>query len=408
MLIQDSSSFADVLGQCRSEGCFAFDTEFIRERRYAPKLCLVQIGVAGRCVAIDPFAVGGLSELVDLLEDGDIVKLVHAGQQDMEIFFAGTGRLPHGLFDTQIAAALSGWGDSIGYSKLVESLANVRLSKAQTFTDWAQRPLSAGQIDYALDDVRYLPGIHERLISELESLGRMGWLIEEMRVYENPAFYRRDPATLYRRVKGASRLNRRELGILRELASWREQEAESRDRPRGHIIGDEVLVELSRMKPKSLGNMKTLRGVHPQLLRRSGEEIIRQVKIALDLPKSELPEIIEKPAKDSGQGLVVDLLETFLKARAKDNRIGPGYVATRSELYELARLQREGGIGSGASDAGNGSGVTKAALRVLEGWRRDLIGNELLGLLEGRYSLAIEPQGGGVVISERPKPDAAG
>ncbi len=390
MLIEDSAAFEEILQECRRQRRIAFDTEFIRERRFKPQLCLIQLAVGDQVVAVDPFEVAGLDPLVDLLVDPDVLTIVHAGQQDMEIFFAGTDALPSNVFDTQIAAALLGYGDSIGYSRLVEELEGVRLSKAQTFTDWARRPLSDAQIRYALDDVIHLPSMCDKLTQDLDATGRRSWLEEELRVYEDPFFYRRDPATLYRRVKGAARLNRRELAVLRELARWREVEAERRDRPRNHIVADEVLVELARTKPRQIEKLRGMRGLHPQLVKRSAKAIVRAVGDGVELPPEEHPAPIEKSSKDPALGLVVDLLETFLKARAQELRIGAGYLATRTELHELARRQRAGEIERDDEAARD--------IRALRGWRRELIGEDLIGLLEGRYHVGIAPQDGSVVI----------
>jgi ribonuclease D len=387
-LIADQALFDDWISRCRDEGLVAFDTEFIRERRYRPRLCLLQIGLANDAIAVDPFEIGDLSGLVELLADPDVCKIVHAGQQDMEIFFADDEGSPANVFDTQIAAALLGHGDACGYSRLVLALLDVRVSKTQTFTDWARRPLADQQILYALDDVIHLHPMRELLVESLEESGRMPWVEEELRIYQDPTFYRRDPSTLYRRVKGAAKLSRKDLAVLQSLTIWRESEASERDRPRNHIISDDILVELVKAGPTKVDDLRSFRGVHPQLARRSGVEIVERVSKALDLAKDEWPAALDKPARDSSMAIVVDLLETFLKARTGELRISPGYLATRSELHELVRQKRAGALDD-------------SALRVLSGWRRDMIGEDLVGLLDGRYSLAIEPESGGVVVQPR-------
>ena len=393
-MITDQREFDELLERCRDEKLVAFDTEFIRERRYRPRLCLIQIGLEGEAFAVDPFEVQDLRGLHSLLADESVCKIVHAGQQDMEIFFSDSnsfdesGGAPRGIFDTQIAAALLGYGDSVGYSRLVGEILSVRLSKAETFTDWARRPLADRQIRYALDDVVHLHPIYSKLTADLESRGRMDWLAEELQVYTDPTFYRPDPTKLYRRVKGAAKLGRRELAVLRALAMWREEEASDRDRPRNHIISDDILVELVKAKPTKASSLRSFRGVHPQLARRSGDLIVQRIREALDTPDDELPTLLEKSMKDSSVGLVVDLLETFLKARAAQVRVSPAYLATRSELHALVRQKRA-------------DRVDDSELRVLGGWRHELVGQDLVGLLDGRYSLAIEPDTGEVVVQSQ-------
>ena len=262
MYVKDRRDLDGVLAEIAAAGVFGLDTEFIRERTFRPDLCLLQIGLPERSLVVDPREVTDLSGFVQVLEDPAIEKVVHAGKQDMEIFFAGTGRAPRNVFDTQIAGALLGHGDQAAYSRLVGDILGARLKKGHTFTDWAQRPLSSRQIEYALDDVRYLLPLRESLTQDLRELGRTEWLREESQDYEDPGSYRRDPLAMYRRVSGAHRLSRSELAVLRELAAWREEEAERRNVPRGRIVNDTALVELTRLTPRSADEIRQVRGVH--------------------------------------------------------------------------------------------------------------------------------------------------
>ncbi len=387
-LIADQTLFDELIFRCRQERLVAFDTEFIRERRYRPLLCVLQIGLAEEAVAVDALSIDDFSGLSRLLADPDVCKIVHAGQQDMEIFFGDGQSVPRNVFDTQIAAALLGHGDACGYSRLVLKLVDVRLSKSKTLTNWERRPLRNQEIRYALDDVVHLHRMRELLVKDLEARGRMSWVEEELRVYEDPTFYRPDPSLLYRRVKGAAKLGRRELAMLQALAAWRDREASNRDRPRSHIISDDFLVELVRAKPTREDDLRSFRGVHPELARRCGKEIIEHVRRALDLPQTEWPPVLDRPAKDSSVAILVDLLETFLKARSGELHVSPGYFATRSELRELVRQKRAGALDD-------------SSLRVLSGWRHDMIGADLVGLLDGRHNLAVDPSTGEVVIGSR-------
>jgi ribonuclease D len=390
MLIDDDKRFADLVGRCREAGLVAFDTEFIRERRYRPLLCLVQIALPSEATAVDPFAIDDLTPLVDLLADPAVRKVVHAGQQDMEIFFADAplDQLPRNVFDTQIAAALLGYGDGIGYSRLVGEVLGLRLAKTEQFTDWSRRPLAERQVDYALEDVVHLREVYHRLLAGLEESQRLAWLEEELGVYQKREFYRRDPVTLYERVKGATRLSREELAVLRQLVIWREEEASRADRPRSHIASDEVLVELVKARPTDLERLRSFRWLRPDLVRRHGVEIVRRVQVGLATPPDALPPPRARAESDPSLSLVVDLFEAFLKARAAALRISAGCLASRSELSDLVESRRA-------------QAAPPERVRLARGWRYELVGRDLIGLLEGNYALAIEPEGITVVVEPR-------
>ncbi|HVR75713.1 MAG TPA: ribonuclease D [Planctomycetota bacterium] len=392
MQIRNPSALLEIVAAARGFGSVAIDTEFIREKTYRPQLCLVQIATRDVVCTLDPFLFDDLSPLIDLVLDPDVEKVLHSGEQDMEIFFTLRRKAPRNIFDTQVAAALLGLGESISYARLVEDVLGVKLQKIETFTDWAQRPLTQRQVEYALDDVRYLYKLRDALEAEVKGLGRADWLVEELKFYEEASTYVKDAAILYKKVKGAARLEARELGLLRELAAWREEEAERVDMPRGRVILDESLVELARRAPASLEAVGAVRGVHPQLVRRSGEEIIRRVARGLKLSPAALPPPIERRASDEELSLVVDLLEVVLRSRAAENRIAPAYVATRKDLAELARRELRGG---GPEDG--------EPLPILSGWRRRIAGEALVALLEGRSHLSIDRAATRVEVSERPK-----
>lgn len=378
MLIQDQESFEDLLQRCREHGSFAFDTEFLREDTYWPELCLIQIGLKGEAVAVDPLAKGmDCSMLVELLCDPEVEVIVHAGQQDMEIFFCKSEALPLRIFDTQVAAALLGHGDSIGYSRLVEEMLKVKLSKGESRTHWERRPLSQRQLDYALNDVLYLEELRDLLGEKLRKRGREGWLEEELTFYQDGDLYRREPMTFYPRVKGAARLNRRELAILRILAAWREEEARRRDKPRKRIVSDDKLIEIARRKPVSIERLGESRGFHRKFIERNGKVILELVARGLDVSDRECPSRVNREGRDPALALALDLLDTFLKTRAKELDMSPAYLASRGDLYDLVKSRVDGG------DA-------PAALRVLCGWRRKLVGEDLLGFLAGKYSLSID------------------
>ena len=388
MLIQDQESFENLLHRCREHGSFAFDTEFLREDTYWPELCLIQIGLHGEAFAVDPLAEGvNCNLLVELLCDPEIEVIVHAGQQDMEIFFCKSEALPRNLFDTQVAAALMGYGDSIGYSRLVLEMLGVKLSKGESRTHWERRPLTKRQLDYALNDVLYLEELRDRLSEDLSSRGRKEWLAEELAFYQDGNLYRRDPMSFYSRVKGAARLNRRELAILRVLAAWREEEARRRNKPRKRIVSDDKMIEVARRKPRTIERLRESRGFHRKFVERNGKIILELVAEGLEVAKEECPKRVNREGRDPELSLALDLLDTFLKTRAKELHMSPAYLASRGDLYDLVKSRADG------RDA-------PADLRVLGGWRKELVGKDLLGLLAGRYRLSLDPAGMGVVIHQ--------
>ena len=390
MLIDSTSDLSQLVDVLRSEQLFGMDTEFIRERTFYPRLCLVQVSLPDgatfrgeNAVLIDPLEVQDLSKFVELLGDESIEKVVHAGQQDMEIFFARDAGAPKNIFDNQIAAALVGCGESLGYARLVEKVLGRTVGKSATFTDWARRPLSREQRDYALEDVRHLLPVREKLLDRVESLGREDWLEEELLVYESPTLYRREPGSEYLKVKGAGRLSRRELAILRQLARWREADAETRDRPRNRILADNILVELARRSPRSERELADFRGVPAPLARRSGSAILEAVERGRSCPDEELPAAFEKGGRKEELASAVDLLDVLLRIRAEENEIAPSYLASRKELHRMAERFF--------------SGEEKDSARVLSGWRGRLVGEDLVALLRGESVLGVDPRDGKVV-----------
>jgi len=388
-LISDEDSLRRLTDDLREAGSFALDTEFVRENTYRPELCLVQVATPELEALIDPLRIRDLSSLVELVLDPAVEKVVHAGEQDMEIFFVLGGEVPRNLFDTQVAAALCGHGHQASYARLVENLTGVRLNKQETFTDWAQRPLTPAQLDYAVADVRYLFRMRADLLAEIDKLGRRKWLELELESYTRRELYEKDPRKLYLRVKGAGRLSRRELAVLRELASWREAEAQRLNRPRGRILRDEVLLELARRGPTQAADLKASRGLHPRLVERSGPKILETIASANRLPEEDCPPEIERPQKDEDLSLIVDLLDIVLKTCAAQARVAPSYLGTRRELAELAFRHLRGEPG--------GAGP---APRLLAGWRQELVGQALVDLLEGRSHLALDPAQTRVVVRE--------
>ncbi len=380
----------------RGHGSFGLDMEFQRERTFRPRLQLVQVSLPDEPMLIDPLALPDLDPLWDLVADPTIEKIVHAGAQDMEIVYVRSGLLPRNVFDTQIAAALLGLGDQIGYANLISRMLHKRLKKGETVTDWAMRPLSPGQLEYALDDVRYLHELRGRLWDRLSELGRAEWLQEEVEHYGRRETYERDPDTMWMRISRMRSLDRKGLTILRELAIWREEEAARRDEPRGRIVADETLVEIARRAPKRPEELKPLRTLHPRELARSGPGLVAAVTKGLARPEADWPKLEPVHAEDERFSITVDLLEVVLRARALEHEIAPSYLGTRADLAELIHATLDTRNGRGGKRRGEDAPAHEPNL--LLGWRRDLIGDELVAFLQGDASLKIDEATGFVHV----------
>ena len=261
MLITTDDQLESFAARASRSEVLAVDTEFMREKSYYPHLCLVQLATDDEQVAVDPFAITRPEPLAELLCDPSVTKVFHACSQDVEILLDYCGVVPQPLFDTQVAVSFVSDRYQIGYAALVEEFCHVSLAKAESLTDWTKRPLDSAQISYALDDVRYLPGIWRTLTKRLSELGRSGWLSSELEHAVDPATYRRDPLEAYRRVKRVGSLSRRQLAVAREIAAWRERRAMELDRPRRWVLSDEILVELAKRCPANAAVLGRIRGM---------------------------------------------------------------------------------------------------------------------------------------------------
>ena len=360
-------------------GPLAIDMEFERERTYRAILQLVQIATPNEQALVDPLAITDLSPLWDRLADPQHLTLFHAGGQDMEIMFDRSGgRTPRHVFDTQIAAALLGMGEQPGYADLARRVLDVKLKKGERTTDWGKRPLSPGQLEYAIDDVRHLHALHASLWKRLQGQERAEWLGEELSFYEQVSTYRRDPRTLWLRVSRHRSLDRRSLAILRELAIWREEAASRRDIPRNRVAADDVLVDLTRRKPQKPEDLAALRRLHPKEIERSAEALLAAVRRGMQCPDAELPRLPELREDDSDLNLIADLMAVFVKYKAREAKIAASYLGTKKDIIDLAYAVGEGE-------------VDEAEIRLLQGWRRRLVGDDLLQLLAGQLTLAADP-----------------
>jgi ribonuclease D len=372
-LISESESLDKLCERLARSGFVAVDTEFMRENTYWPELCLIQVANSEEAAAIDPMADGiDLTPLLNLFVNNEhVLKVFHAGGQDIEIIFNLTGGTPHPLFDTQVAAMALGLGEQVGYSNLVESLLGRNLDKGARFTDWARRPLDKRQIDYAIGDVTHLAELFPKMLERLRRTGRGGWLDQEMERLADKANYINDPALAWKRVKIQTR-RADALGRLKALAAWREIEARGKNLPRGRIMKDETLADVAMHPPASQEALAQVRGLSPAWRGNDiGARMMEALAAADPLPASELP-----PREERGPGLgregalVADLLKLLLKIRAREANVAPRLVAKAEELEMLAAGRREG-------------------LAILEGWRFEEFGRDALDLVEGRLAFAI-------------------
>lgn len=366
----------------------ALDTEFVGEDTFIPRLELIQVATATTAAIIDFPAVqtsGSLDAFWELICDGKIEKIVHAGRQDLDLFATHAGQIPKPFFDTQIAAAMVGYGAQVAYANLVQRLHGTKLEKAHTFTNWSARPLSDDQIAYALEDVEFLLSIHTHLQDRLSTLGRLEWVIEEFARLETAVGEKsREPQERYQRIRGWDTLKPKGAAILRELAAWREAEARRRNVPRGRVMRDEVLLQLARHPPKSMHELRGLRGVHSSEVDRQGEQLLATITSALALPPSAWPEVPRERKPDPESTGIVELLQAVLKARAAEEGIAPTMLATSSDLQILVEAKQN---------------RTALDVPILRGWRRQLVGDLLLQVLDGAVTITVDRTSGALRIT---------
>lgn len=368
MYVTDTATLRELVAELRKAPAVAIDTEFMRERTYFAKLCLIQLGTDDVHAIVDPLAFGDLSPLCDLLSDTAVVKIFHAGSQDLEIFYRLCDGATTPVFDTQVAATLAGFPQQVGYGALVKELLDVSLDKGDTYTDWARRPLSDTQVEYALNDVRYLPEVHRRLLDELTREGRIPWLQADFARLEDPATYVPVPEEQWRRVKRISALNRRQLAVAREVAAWRENEAQRRDVPKRWILGDESIVEIARRVPATAADVGAIRGVADKAGKGAQRGIAAAVSRGLAVPDADLPSLTKRRRPQGDVDAAVDLMVAIVRLRARKHGVAMPLLASREDLERLAGGERE-------------------ASPLLEGWRRKMVGEELVRLLDGELTL---------------------
>lgn len=364
-------SQVELIRFCRSlTDCdwIALDTEFLREKTYYPKLCLIQVAAGEHAACIDPIALDDISPLLDIIYDRNIIKVMHAARQDLEIFYHLMGKVPFPVFDTQIAATILGHEPQIGYASLVKKLLGVTLDKTHTRTNWQQRPLSDQQRLYAINDVVYLMKIYIDIKASLAHKNREHWLKDDMEALSDSSLYENSPGDAWRRIRVANRLGTQQLEILQALAAWREETASAKNIPRSWLCKDETLRELSRLQPLELEQLSQIKGVTKGLVNNHGESLISIIQKARHSAPTESISPAFKRLEPQ-QIALVDTLMAIIYQCATDNAIGPTSLTTRKEIEKLVRGDR--------------------SIEILSGWRYELIGKQLLEMLAGNLNLRV-------------------
>ena len=368
------STTAELAAACERLATHPFvtvDTEFLRETTYYPKLCLIQLASPEEAVLVDPLAPElDLAPFFGLMVDDRVVKVFHAARQDLEIVWLLGRVLPTPLFDTQVAAMVCGYGDSVGYEQLANDLAKARIDKSSRFTDWSRRRLTEAQLAYAQSDVTHLREIYLALKADLDASGREAWVAEEMAVLSSPATYEVKPENAWQRLKGRVR-KARELPILMEVAAWREREAQTRDVPRQRVLKDDALMDIVQRGPRSVEALAELRSVPNGFERsRSGGEVLAAIERAAAIDPKTLPRLERERGRPTNAA-VLDLLKVLLKAVADAERVAPKIIATGDDLEAIASDEL-------------------SEVPALKGWRREVFGEKALALKNGRLALRIE------------------
>jgi ribonuclease D len=369
-MIETTEALAEACGILAKSDFITIDTEFLRETTFWPELCLIQMASPDLEVIVDPLAKGiDLKPFFELMADTSVIKVFHAARQDIEIIFHLGGLIPHPIFDTQVAAMVCGFGDSVSYDQLVQKLKGVHIDKSSRFTDWSRRPLSDKQLEYALADVTHLRDVYLKLKEELEREGRASWLVEEMAILESRETYDLHPDDAWQRLK--MRLRKpQELAVMKYVTAWREREARSRNVPRQRVLKDDAIFEIAQQQPKdteALGRLRTI----PKGWERSsaGGAIIEAVNAALALPKSEMPQVPRHSHAPDGAASAVELLKVLLRLISEKHGVAAKMIANSEDLDKIA-IEGE-----------------QADVPAMHGWRRELFGDAALRLIEGNIAL---------------------
>ncbi|HEY1613199.1 MAG TPA: ribonuclease D [Rhizomicrobium sp.] len=374
-IVETTQALEALIKELEGSPYIALDTEFMRDQTYWPKLCLLQVAAPGVEAIIDPMAEGmDLTPFYALLRAPNIVKVLHASRQDIEIFHIQGGVIPDPLFDTQIAAMVCGFGEAASYETLARRLAHAEIDKSARFTDWSRRPLSKRQLEYALADVTHLRVVYEALAKQLERTGRAAWVEEEITALKQPSLYQLDPEQAWRRLKPRT-TNKRFLAILAAIATWREREAQSRDQPRNRILKDEALLEIASHPPENAQGLDHIRAVPKGFgASRMGKSLLEAIESGRNAePPPGMATERTRRKREPSPG-AIELLKSLLRVRAEAADVAPRLIADADDIERLAAHEDEG-------------------VAALHGWRAEVFGNDALALREGKLALALDKNG---------------
>ena len=369
LYLTTSEELIDFCARARASHILAVDTEFLREKTYFPKLCLIQVSTGQEIVVVDPILIDDLTPLKSLFENSNIVKIFHACSQDLEVLLEKMDCECAPVFDTQVAAAFLGLRQQVSYASLVESYTSVKLAKAESLTDWSKRPLDKEQLIYAEDDVRYLPDIYQQMIDQLIKADRLSWVKPEMDAHTNLDQYRRDSYQAYIRLKRSGSLTRRQLAIAQEICAWREETAAKRDVPRKWILSDEIIIELCRRAPTSAERLKKIRGTE-QISPGGIIHLLDAIKRGQKVPADQCPKIEHHSHPSVGSEGVVELMYSLVRIVSEKEGIASPLIANKDDLIDLL--------------------LNKDGAKLKKGWRYNLVGKQLMGLLDGEVGLTVK------------------
>ena len=369
-LITNNEDLKTICQQASKSNVIAVDTEFKRETTYYPIACLIQIATEDLTACIDPFEIDDFEPLKAILYSPDIIKIFHAGRQDLEIFYFLFNKIPAPVFDTQIAATLLGFADQVGYGNLTKKMLNIELDKSLTRADWEKRPMSNKQIEYAANDVIYLLKIYHLQIQQLKETERLNWLEKDFDFLSNENLYKPSPNDAWKKIKNYNRMNKAQRCIVYKISQWREEVALKRNRPRTFIIKNQSIIDIANQKPSNLSQLEEIRDIHPNFIKRDGQKLLELIEAANSMQESDCPQAKKPAILNNDQSLLLSSLQTIIQLNAKKHKIDSSYLCTKKELEKVI-LQEEG-----------------AAL--LHGWRHELAGKDVIRFMNGELILKVK------------------
>ncbi len=369
LTVENEEDLGKLCEQLKGSPWLAVDTEFKRTQTYFPELCLIQVANADIAAIIDPIAITDLDPFFEVLYDESIIKVFHSGHQDLEIFFNLKGSVPTPIFDTQIAAPLLGYAEQIGYAKLVHQLSGVELGKAFTRSDWKQRPLKQGQLEYAINDVTYLGIAYVQFIEKLEKLNRLAWLEKDFSEMTNPERYQPDPEHIWKKIREAKKLKGKKLAVLQKLAAWREITARKKNRPRNWLMRDDAIVDMAQLLPEDLKSLTKIKGLQDRFVKNHGVELLEIIQSAMKLSPEPIANISQSKKLTGQQEAMVDALSVIVRLQAQIHEMNPTALASKKELQAFVQNQDESILQSG--------------------WRKPLIGDALTEFMSGNQSISL-------------------